>query len=68
MVDKNQEKVKLSKRDYDEIPVCYCANCLSLKIMNMSDDMCYCDECGSTDVKETNIDDWEIIYNERYNN
>lgn len=58
-----------SDEDYNSIPVHYCRDCLSLKVMRMiemDDTCCYCDECGSTCIEETNIDDWNEIYKRRY--
>lgn len=60
----NQHEV--NKHDeYNKEPVKYCAHCLSLAIME-SEGTLYCDKCGSTDVKEANIFDWEKIYAAKY--
>ncbi len=62
-------KEKLSKEDYEKIPVAYCRNCLSLNIMKIDDDdpeLDYCDECGSTSILVTNIDKWRELYKEKY--
>lgn len=56
---------KLSKEDYNNEPVLYCSECLSLRIRNI-DDTDYCDKCGSTDIKEANIHDWEYMYAKKY--
>ena len=56
---------KLSKEDYNNEPVFYCSECLSLKIRNI-DDTDYCDKCGSTDIKEANIHEWEDMYAKKY--
>lgn len=55
--------------DYNDEPVYYCKRCLSLKIMRMKgfDDICYCDKCGSTDIESAQIEEWQAMYNERYN-
>lgn len=55
-------------KGYDEVPVLYCKNCLSLNIRDVAgiNDSDYCDKCGSTDIGETFIDDWELMYKERY--
>ena len=52
----------------DEEPVFYCARCLSLKIryLDKIEDSEYCDECGSSDVKQASIEEWEKMYEERY--
>lgn len=53
--------------DYDSEPVTYCARCYSLKIKHEDDlNLDYCDECGSTDVLETSIGEWERKYERRY--
>lgn len=53
--------------DYDEEPVRYCARCYSLKIKYEEglDSEC-CAECGSTDILEAPIDEWEKMYERRY--
>ena len=28
--------------------------------------MCYCGECGCTEVKETDIDTWDKMYEKKY--
>lgn len=30
------------------------------------DDLCYCDECGSTDIESADIETWERMYQVRY--
>ena len=53
--------------DYDLEPVVYCARCYSLKIKyeEAIDSDC-CLECGCSDTKVTNIQEWEKIYEQRY--
>lgn len=56
--------------EYDNIPVLYCKNCLSLRIMSIDDGISgidFCDECGKTEIGETDIHAWEKMYRERYN-
>lgn len=57
-----------SKQEYNEEPVFYCKNCLSLKIKTVQVDsnLDYCDECGSTDIAQTSIEEWRGIYKNRY--
>ena len=57
-----------SKQEYNEEPVFYCKNCLSLKIKTVQVDsnLDYCDECGSTDIAQTNIEEWRSTYKTRY--
>lgn len=53
--------------DYDSEPVKYCARCYSLKIKyeEALDSDC-CADCGSTDILESSIEDWESKYERRY--
>ena len=30
------------------------------------EDTCYCDDCGSTNIEKTSIDEWEDLYKERH--
>lgn len=57
---------KLSKEDYNNEPVYYCSECLSLKIRDI-DGTDYCDKCGSTNINQTHIYEWEQMYNKKYN-
>lgn len=54
--------------DYNSEPVYYCKHCLSLKIFDVEGipDSEYCDECGSTDIEQTSIEDWENLYVQKY--
>lgn len=54
--------------NYNEEPVFYCERCLSLKIrfVNGLSNSEYCDDCGSTDVKSTDIEDWRNKFKNRY--
>lgn len=56
---------RLSKEEYNNEPVLYCSECLSLRIRGV-DNIDYCDECGSTQVEETHIKDWEEAYKNKY--
>ena len=49
---------KLSKEDYNNEPVYYCSECLSLKIRDI-DGTDYCDKCGSTNIEQIHIQEWE---------
>lgn len=51
---------------YNEDNVCYCADCLSLRVVG-SEDASFCDECGSMDILETSITEWEELYKNKYN-
>lgn len=50
------------KVDYNEEPVYYCKQCLSLRILSIDNDTCYCDDCGTTDIGSSSIYDWESQY------
>lgn len=56
------------KDEYNDIPVFYCKHCLSLKIVGESQlpDLEYCDDCGSTNIEQTDISTWEKMYEQRY--
>ena len=58
----------LLRDEYNKEPVFYCTKCLSLKIRSVPymTDSDYCDECGSTHVEQTQIEDWEQMYENRY--
>lgn len=56
---------KLNKEDYNNEPVFYCSECLSLKIREI-DGTDFCDDCGSTDIKEADIHEWEEMYAKKY--
>ena len=62
-MDINQENI-----DYDSITVYYCKNCLSLRILDIDamEESDYCDECGSTEIAVSTIDEWESLYKEKY--
>ena len=54
--------------NYNDIPVYYCKQCLSLKIKTIPHimDMDYCDDCNSTNIGKTSIFEWEKMFEERY--
>lgn len=62
---KETEKI-LTKEDYNDEPVIYCTHCLSLAI-RVSENTDYCDDCGSTDLDTININDWNELFEKRYN-
>lgn len=51
--------------DYNNEPVHYCKNCLSLCIKTI-DNTDYCEKCGSTTIDSTQIEDWEKAYVLKY--
>lgn len=54
--------------DYNDEPVYYCADCLSLRIKNVEciENSEFCDDCGSTNIKEASIEEWNELYKKRY--
>lgn len=55
------------KIDYNSEPVEFCKHCLSLRVLESGIvGLCYCGECGSTDILTTTIDKWEVLYKRRY--
>lgn len=56
------------KSDYNNQPVYYCPRCLSLRIMGVPgmEGLDYCDDCGSTQIEQSNIEDWQKKYRGRY--
>ena len=47
--------------------VWYCADCLSLRVICIDEDECYCDSCGSTDIRQTTNEQWDKLYEQRNN-
>lgn len=54
--------------EFNQEPVFYCKTCLSLKVRNVAGivDLDYCDDCGSTEIAQTSIEEWEELYKNRY--
>lgn len=55
-----------TKEDFNNEPVFYCTKCLSLKIRFLEDMGDFCDKCGSTNISQSSIEDWEILYENKY--
>lgn len=56
-----------SKKEYQDEPVFYCVNCLSLKIKELNNSKLHvCLECGTPKQEETSYDEWNQLYVERY--
>lgn len=66
LVDMEKDTISLTKEDYNNEPVYYCSNCLSLKILSLSEHIDFCDECGSTEINTTSIYEWEELYKNKY--
>lgn len=60
-----EEFDNLTTEDYNNEPVYYCKQCLSLKIKTIGK-FDFCDDCGSTNIDTTHIDEWDRQYQERY--
>lgn len=56
---------ELNHKSYNEEPVEYCQQCLSLAIRDMNGHP-YCDKCGSCSTDKTDIHTWEKMYGTRY--
>lgn len=61
-----QSQYKYNKEDYNNIPVYYCKECLSLLIWTYDINTDYCAKCGNTDIGVTTIDLWEELYEHKY--
>lgn len=53
--------------DYNDEPVLYCSNCLSLMVKtttlpNTTIQQDYCGVCGDPHIEETDIETWEALY------
>ena len=55
-------------KEYNNIPVHYCRECLSLRVMRVAgmEEACYCDDCGCTNIVETNIEEWQDLYEKKH--
>ena len=55
-------------KEYNDEPVFYCKSCLSLGVKTVASglDLDYCKDCGSTDIGQAHIEDWQNLYRERY--
>ena len=56
----------LEDKKYNEEPVYYCKQCLSLHIMILDENTDYCGLCSNTDIAKAHIDEWDILYKEKY--
>lgn len=64
-MEENKESYTIE--EYNDEPVYYCKNCLSLKVKIVGG-YDFCDDCGSTNITTTHIDNWEKMYEEQYGN
>lgn len=53
---------------YNEEPVYYCSRCMSLNIRHIDSlqDSEYCNNCGSTVISTSTIEDWEKSFKDRF--
>ncbi len=56
----------MNKEEYNDIPVYYCKDCLSLNIRTMDEQYDYCGKCGSLHIGVSMIDDWKQLYEGKY--
>lgn len=56
------------KKMYNDEPIYYCKSCLSLRVktVRVNSNLDYCDECGSTDIEQAHIEEWQRLHKERY--
>lgn len=64
----NKLNTEEEKQNYNDVPVFYCAHCLSLNIRYVKgiDDSEYCDSCGSSNIEQSLIQDWETKYKDKF--
>lgn len=55
------------KEEYNSIPVYYCKECGSLKILSFDEDD-YCGSCGSMSIGKASIDAWIDLQERVYKN
>ena len=56
----------MTKEEYNDIPVYFCKNCLSLAIIRNGEKDCFCGECGNTETSMASIDTWEFLYEQEF--
>ena len=64
----------MTKKDYNDIPVAYCTKCISLRVVSLTgikrlqnnNPIDYCDNCGSTEIRETHIENFKLKYKKFY--
>lgn len=53
------------KINYNDEPIYYCKNCLSICIIN-GKFMDYCADCGSTNISQTSMEEYDEIRYKRF--
>lgn len=68
LLSKINTQIEDTKSKYNNEPVIYCKNCLSLRIRGVqgADDFDYCDECGSVNTDSCSIEEWEALYTKKF--
>ena len=61
-----EEKDSYSKEEINSIPVFFCADCLSLEVRRYTEGQSYCDKCYCTNIETDSIEQWKLLYKERY--
>lgn len=56
----------MTKEDYNDEPIHFCKDCLSIKIRFTREDIDYCDTCGSVDIGTIHVFDWIHFYIKKY--
>lgn len=56
----------MDKNSFNEEPVYYCPHCLSLRIKIFDSSVDYCDDCGCTDIAQTDIFTWMNMYKDKF--
>lgn len=57
-----------NKETFNKEPVFYCKHCLSLRIKIVPEmgGLDYCDDCGATDINQTDIETWRQMYKDKF--
>ena len=63
----NEDKTKfeIGSDEYNNIPIYYCSNCLSICIVN-DGTMDYCCDCGDTGIETATLDKYDELRYRKY--
>ena len=56
----------MTKDQYNDEPIHFCKDCLSINIRYTREDIDYCDSCGSVDIETTHVSNWIHYYIRKY--
>lgn len=65
----------VKKQEFNNEPICYCKNCLSIQIKRVNFEkgsngeernVDYCVSCGNTEIEKAHVSEWEDMYEEKY--